>query len=40
MPSYKRRNMELVVRNDSTSRRKEIVRDDQADQSVADNKLF
>lgn len=40
VPSYKRRNMELVVRNDSTSRRKEIVRDDQADQSVADNKLF
>ncbi len=42
VPSYKRRNMELVVRSDSTSRRKEIVRDDQGDQSVAasDNKLF
>lgn len=42
VPSYKRRNMELVVRTDSSSRRKEIVRDDQADQNVAasDNKLF
>ena len=42
VPSYKRRNMEFVVHNDSSSRRKEIVRDDQPEQSVAasDNKLF
>ena len=42
VPSYKRRNMELVVHHDSSPRRKEIVRDDQGDQNVvaSDNKLF
>ena len=42
VPSYKRRNMEFVVHNDTSSRRKEIVRDDQPDQNVtaSDVKLF
>lgn len=41
IPSYKRRNVELVVESDGVSRRKEVYRDEQeSESSVNDNKLF
>jgi cell division protein FtsZ len=41
IPSYRRRNVELVVENDGTPRRKEVYRDEQeGDASFNDNKLF
>ena len=41
IPSYRRRNVELVVENDGTTRRKEVYRDEQeSEASVNDNMLF
>jgi hypothetical protein len=41
IPSYRRRNVELVVDNDGAPRRKEVFRDDQdAEPRLNDNELF
>ena len=41
IPSYRRRNVELVVESDGATRRKEVYRDEQDNESsINDNKLF
>ena len=41
IPSYRRRNVELVVENDGATRRKEVYRDEQENEpTINDNQLF